>query len=195
MISTVTSSGATRPMALYTSCMAADAADDAVGLSAASASSSKTAGTWRKPAQLQGPLHHLAQLVEVDRLEQILEGAALHGLDGRLGGGVGGDDDDRQARIDLADAVEDLQARHVRQAHVEDDRVGPLPLDQLDALRPVGAASHFQGVGLEAFLHRIEHVGLVIDHEQVVGMVTPRHRLRLSVSLSRKRLSPAANGA
>ena len=75
----------------------------------------------------------VAELVEVDRLEQVLEGAPLHRLDGRLGRGERGDDDDRQPRVDPADLVEGVQARHVGQAHVEDHDVGPLPADQLDA--------------------------------------------------------------
>src|SRR5262249_10903186 len=62
-----------------------------------------------KASQLQGALPQLTQLVKVDRLEQVLEGAALHGFDSRLRGRVGRDDDDRQSGIDLTDAVEDLQ--------------------------------------------------------------------------------------
>ena len=67
--------------------------------------------------------------------------ACLHRLDGRLRAGVSGDEDDGQTRVELANAVEDLQPRQVRQAHVEDDGVGPAVLDQLQGV-PAG-----RGVG------------------------------------------------
>ncbi len=52
-----------------------------------------------QPGGLEGPFEHLAEPLQVDRLDQIVEGAALHRLDGRLGRPVCRDEDDRPARL------------------------------------------------------------------------------------------------
>ena len=41
------------------------------------------------PAEVDGAGDDLANLIEIQRLEQVLEGAQRHGLDGGLGGAVG----------------------------------------------------------------------------------------------------------
>ena len=89
-----------------------------------------------EPAQLQGLLHQAAQMMEIDRLEQVFEGAALHGLNGRVRRRERRDQDHRQAWVQGVDLVEDLQPRLVRQAHVQDDRVG---LDLAHQLQPAPA--------------------------------------------------------
>ena len=70
------------------------------------------------------------------RLEQVVEGPEFHGLDGRLRGPVGGDDDHRHAGVDLADLAVGLQARHVGQADVEDHGVGRLAADRVESFAP-----------------------------------------------------------
>ena len=86
-------------------------------------------------AEVDGPGHDVAKLPQVQRLEQVVEGAELHGLDGRLGGPVRGDDDHRQPGVDLADLAVGVQARHVGQADVEDHGVGRLAADRVESLR------------------------------------------------------------
>ena len=52
-----------------------------------------------EPGGLEGPLQDLAQSLEVDRLDEIIERPAFHGLDGRLRRAVGRDEDDRPFRV------------------------------------------------------------------------------------------------
>src|SRR5262249_53418331 len=106
------------------------------------------------------------QLVEIDRFEEVLVGAALHGLDGRLGRRVGGDEDDGEARVELTDAVEDVEAAHVGQADVEDDRVRHVGPYQVEALLAAGGRQDLERVGAQVLFQRIEHVGLVVDDQQ-----------------------------
>ena len=61
--------------------------------------------------------------MQVERLEQVVEGALLHRLDGRVGVVGRGDEDDGDAGVDLADPPVDLQPREVGQAEVEQDHV------------------------------------------------------------------------
>ena len=48
---------------------------------------------------------------------------------------VAGDEDDRDARVDPADLLEDVQAGLVGQAQVEEDDVGRVGADALEPLR------------------------------------------------------------
>ena len=57
----------------------------------------------RIPRRLQRIGHQLFEPRDIEGLEQVIVGAQLHGLDGRLRGAVGGHEDDRKLRIELAD--------------------------------------------------------------------------------------------
>ena len=130
----MTSCRATRPMALYTSCMAGQRP---ISMSSGSRSGFD-AGNGRRyahqPAGLHGPVDQCSQIGQFERLEQVLVGALLHGLDGQVGGAVAGDQDDRNAGVDRADAVERVEAGGVRQVDVEDDDVGLLFADDGEPL-------------------------------------------------------------
>ncbi len=116
-------------------------------------------------AQLQCPLDDLAQLVEVHGLEEILEGATFHRLDGRVRGSVCSDNDHGQPCVDFANSVKNVHAGHVGEAHVQDRRVGSEVPCQLDALPARSGGGNLQLEGLQSLLDRIEDVGLVINHE------------------------------
>src|SRR5688500_17432700 len=66
------------------------------------------------------------------------------------------------SRVEPADLVERLQTGQVRQAHVEQDDVGPPVADGLDALAGGAGGEHLQVLGLQALLQRVDQVGLVI---------------------------------
>jgi hypothetical protein len=59
-------------------------------------------------------------LREIERLDHVSGGAELPGSHGVLEVPVGGDDDHRQLRVKGAQALEDHEAAHVRQADVQD---------------------------------------------------------------------------
>ena len=99
------------------------------------------------PGHFQRLADHPPQLVQVERLEQVVVGALLHRLDGRVRRLGHGDEDDRDARVDLADLLVDLQAGLVGQAQVEENDIGRLGTD---ALEPFGAgAGHLDPVNGE----------------------------------------------
>ena len=96
------------------------AADDAVG-----AVLGRQHGRHaHQPGRLEGAVEDLAESLQIDRLDEVIEGAALHGLDGRLRGAVGRDEDDRPPRVAAVDLAEDVQAGAVGQLQVEHDHVG-----------------------------------------------------------------------
>ena len=75
------------------------------------------------PGHLQRLADHPPQLVQVERLEQVVVGALLHRLDGRVRRLGHGDEDDRDARVDPADLLVDLQPGLVGQAQVEQNDI------------------------------------------------------------------------
>ena len=85
---------------------------------------------------VQGLAHHTPQLMQVERLEQVVVGAQPHGFDGRVGPLGHGHEDHRNPRVDLPQLLEDFQARIVGQPHVEQDHVGGAVANPLDAFGP-----------------------------------------------------------
>ena len=84
-----------------------------------------------------GQLHLLVGLLDVDfqlgqveGLGQVVVGAPLHGLDGRLDAAVGGQHERLQLRLALLELCQQLDAAHARQVQVEqgdvDTRLGRL---------------------------------------------------------------------
>ena len=121
------------------------------------------------PGHFQRLADHPPQLVQVERLEQVVVGALLHRLDGRVRRLGQGDEDDRDSRIDLADLLVDLQAGLVGQAQVEQNDIGRSGADALD---PFGAgAGHLDAVSGsgEGLAHLLGDQDRVIVDEQQVG--------------------------
>jgi hypothetical protein len=108
------------------------------------------------------------QLVQVQGLEQVVVGPLLHRLDGRVGTLGHGDEDHRDARVDLPNLLVDLQAGLVGQAQVEEDDVGRLGTHPLE---PLGAGGgHLDPVlgGTERLAHLLrDHDRVVVDEQKV----------------------------
>ncbi len=77
---------------------------------------------------------HSLQLFEIERLEQIVERALLHRLDGRVGGLGDGDKDHRDAGVEPADFLVNFQARTVGKKQVEKNHVRPMRPQRLESL-------------------------------------------------------------
>src|SRR5206468_2573099 len=75
-----------------------------------------------------------AQLVQVDRLHHVIEGAELHGVDGGGHGGVGGDHEHLDGRQHLAQTTEHFDAVHSGQPHVDDGDVGARALGAYESV-------------------------------------------------------------
>ena len=119
-----------------------------------------------QPGRLEGPVEHLAEAVEVHRLDQVIEGAALHGLDGRLGGAVGRDEDDRPFGVEGLDLLEDIQAGAVGQLQVEHDHVRAVLADLLQPFGGRRGGQHLDLVPLEDAAEGVADAFLVIDDQQ-----------------------------
>ena len=121
------------------------------------------------PGHLQRLADHAPQLVQVERLEQVIVGALLHRLDGRVRRLGQGDEDDRDAGVDLADLLVDLQSGLVGQAQVEQNNVGRLGPD---AFQTSGAGrgnlDAVTGSG-KCLTHLLRDQDRVIIDEQHVG--------------------------
>jgi hypothetical protein len=83
---------------------------------------------------LQRLAEHAVQFMQVERFEQVIVRPLPHRLDGRIGRPGHGDQDDRDAGVDLAELPQDVQAGLVGQAQVEQNNVGPNVGDTLKAL-------------------------------------------------------------
>ena len=75
-------------------------------------------------ASRERPLRGVDGLGEIERLGEVVERAALDGLDGGVEVAVRGDDDDAGRRGDLAELRERRESVHAGQPHVEEDDVG-----------------------------------------------------------------------
>ena len=69
-------------------------------------------------------------LLVLEGLGDVVEGALLHRRDGGLHRGVGRDHQHDQVRVDLLQLLEDLEAAHLRQHHVHDGGVEAVPARQ-----------------------------------------------------------------
>ena len=83
-------------------------------------------------ASLRNAVHEQQEFVEFHGFGDVVEGAGLHRIHGRLDRPVGRDDDDVDLRIDPLDRLEDLHPVHPRHLVIEEDQIiMPLP----DSLR------------------------------------------------------------
>jgi hypothetical protein len=131
----------------------------------------------RTSSQLQRPILHAQlsvfggaredgdELVVPEGLLDVIEGALVDGLHGRLERRLRRHEDHRGVRILLSSRGEDLHTAHVRHADVSEDDVG-LKLGELLQARPAAAC----GVGVESRVaqqdaERLQDALFVVDHE------------------------------
>src|SRR5881397_4144984 len=124
--------------------------------------------------------HDQAQLVVVEGLRHVVDGAELHRLHGDLLRAVGGDHDDRQVRVDAARVLEHLHAADAVHAEVGDDDVEAPDLDAperlLAAPRRLDVVAFLAEQSLQGEHHRL----LVVDHQDATlhGSALRRQRQR-----------------
>ena len=128
-----------------------------------------------QPGDLERLADHAAQLLQIDRLEQVVVGPVPHRLDGRVSRPDHGDKDDRDAGVDSAELRQDVEAGLVGQAEVQENNVRARSRDSFQALGAgVGDGNPVSGRG-EHVAHLVaKQVRFVIDQEQVShGFFTP----------------------
>jgi len=90
-----------------------------------------------EPPALDGVPQDEQDLVVLERFGDVVEGAALHGVDGGVDRRVGGDHDDGHVVVDLLQFVQDGKAVHARHHHVDDGGVERHRAGQVEALGAV----------------------------------------------------------
>ena len=141
--------------------MASPASSSSGGVSAT------TAGSRISRATSSASPTTRSQLLQVERLEQVVVRPLPHRLDGRVGRPWPGDEDDRDAGVDPPELPEDVQAGQVGQAQVEEDHVRASGGDPFQALcARLGDLDPVRGRG-EHVAHSVaEQVRVVIDQKQ-----------------------------
>src|SRR5216117_4194925 len=129
-------------------------------------------------------VHHAAddqpELVVVEGLRHVVDGAELHRLHGDLLRAVGGDHDDRQVRVDAAGVLEHLHAADPVHAEIGDDDVEAPGLDAperlLTAPRRLDVIAFLAEQALQGQHHRL----LVVDDQDATlhGSALRRQRQR-----------------
>ena len=114
---------------------------------------------------LQRLVHHVVQVVGIDRLRDVVEGAFLQGLDCGVHGGEGRDHDDNDVLACLPDALQELNAVHAGHLDIHKHDV-PGACLQL----PQCGGGAFRGVNAEAvlpepFAERFADDELVVHHK------------------------------
>ena len=115
--------------------------------------------------QLQRSIHPPAQVGVVERLGQVVESAALHGLDRTADIAVGGDQNHRQVRRAVVDRRHQRQTVHARHAPVRHHHVGTVGGQHVERLVPAGRRMARVAGPAERFGQGCGHLGLVVDDE------------------------------
>ncbi len=122
-----------------------------------------------EPPLLQPVAQDVQHLFVLEGLGDVVEGALLHGLDGRLHGGESGDHQDDEVGIDLFQLLEHVQAAQLRQHDVHDGRLVGLLFRQGQSLDAVVSEGDAVARFLEQALQDVAHHLLVVDDEDVLG--------------------------
>ena len=123
------------------------------------------AARLRGLGQLERAHHQRAQLLQLDRLGEIVEGARLERLHRVLGRAIGGDHRHGRVAVVLGDVAQHLEAVAIGQPHVGEAQVVRSRAERLLRLRDRG-----HGVGVHSHAREREHqqlpdVGFVVHDE------------------------------
>jgi PAS domain S-box-containing protein len=114
---------------------------------------------------LEGPAEDVRHAAELERLDEIVEGPLLHGLDGDGRGAVCGDEDHRLLGREGADGLEGLQPRTVRELEVQHHHVRLLLLVQFEAFRDGAGRDDAGRVVPEHAGERVTHARFIVHDE------------------------------
>lgn len=114
---------------------------------------------------LEDPLQLVRQIIEDDRLDQVVECPRLERLDRTFDRGVGGNDEHERVRLDLLQATQQVDAVPVWKLHVADRHLKIVLVSQGDRLGD--GFDTFDGVPLagKKLSQRVADHALVLDDE------------------------------
>ena len=110
-------------------------------------------------------LHEAADVVTVERLRDVVEGAEAESLDRRVDGPVAGDDEDLDVGVDLLDALEGADAAEAGHLEVEGHDVDRSLADDGESL-VTAARGQDLAVALQDRSERLPHPPFVIHDQQ-----------------------------
>ena len=105
-------------------------------------------------AEIQGAADFGEDVVEIDGLEEVIDGPGAHGGDGGFDGAVGGEHDDGRFGGELLDVGEEGEAVHLGHADVGEDDVGGLLEEEVGGGFAVGGFEHVKAFAAEEFGER-----------------------------------------
>ena len=117
---------------------------------------------------------HRQNLVQLERLQEIIEGTRLHGFQGRLHGRLTGHDDADQLRIDFKGLAEQLDAVHFRHHQVAEQEIEVLGAQQRQTFGGRGRGPYDVVVAGEIGFQRLGQIRLIL-HDQYPAKVGLRH--------------------
>ena len=106
-----------------------------------------------------------AELLERERLDQVVVGAGVEALHAVRDGVAGGEHQHRRAVAGRPQAPADLEPVGLGHQDVEDDRVRRLVGERVERLAAVGGELHAVAVHPQRAIERVADGGLVVDHE------------------------------
>ena len=115
------------------------------------------------------------QLLEAERLGDVVVAAERQAADLVLGRVARGEEDDRHPRALGAEPLGDLEALHVGQHHVEHDQVRPEGGDRRRARRRRSRRTRREALEAQGHRDDVDDVGLVVDDEHAVGVRALAH--------------------
>ncbi len=107
------------------------------------------------------------ELVQIERLGDILGGALLHGLDGRTDAAEAGDDDHFHVRSLLFCLLEEFQAREAGHLDVGDQKVKAVVLYLLQGVQTVVRSNRFVTVLVESVEEVLQRYLFVLCYENI----------------------------
>ena len=114
-------------------------------------------------------LHEARDRLGVERLDDVVVGAVLERLDGRLDRCVGRHDDDGRLGGGLADLAEDLETVHPGHLDVDEEDLRRLARERRERLAAARRGEDVVPLLLEPERERAPQVGLVVDDHQLHG--------------------------
>ena len=112
-------------------------------------------------------LDHRPQLLQIERLEQIIERPALHRLDGRLDRAVAGDENHLGIRLQFLALGQHFEPADVRHLQVGDHDFERARLEQRDRLLAAAGHGASEADAPQTVGHRLGMRGVVVDHEHL----------------------------
>ena len=129
----------------------------------------------RRLYRLRGLRYHAPELIQIDRLGQIIEGAYLERPHGVIGRAIGRDHDAALAALLLLQPLNQLQTLSVGQAHIRDQHGELLTPQQGTRLLQIGRAFDHIATALQRDFIQGAQIRLVINNEHGSASGMGRH--------------------